>query len=468
MTAALQEPSISARSALIVSRSAFGLDNRMRRPTPWFAWCAVVLGLFNTCATHAERVRVERDIAAGAWSASLVVQAARSVGTDDGDIARYFAYSNAILGRPYAAYYVRPAAGWRADDIANDPALSPTATSDPLVPYRDFSVEYPPGFFAVALPPAVIASSDAGYALAFSLWMGALLTAAVWLAGQTARRLDIPDDTVVRLAAIAALAVGVICVRRFDAVVALGVCGLMFGVIAKRPWLAGLLFGVGIAAKGIPLLVAPFPLVVYVAHRRWRELVIAAASAAAVVAVSLLPFVDAPLVDVLRYHGERPIQVESTWGGLLAIAGAVVPVQAQFTYGSLNVVAGFDGLLRTLASVLPVAAWLALIVHAIRRGADERRMIRLVSVALVAHMVLGKVFSPQYLTWLLPAGALASLTAGRAEQRLFIAAMIATQVLYPLLYLSALPWTASPLFGAVVVVRNGLLAVWAVRLLRAA
>ncbi|HEY6174346.1 MAG TPA: hypothetical protein VIX73_07890, partial [Kofleriaceae bacterium] len=116
----------------------------MRRPTPWFAWCAVVLGLFNTCATHAERVRVERDIAAGAWSASLVVQAARSVGTDDGDIARYFAYSNAILGRPYAAYYVRPAAGWRADDIANDPALSPTATSDPLVPYRDFSVEYPP------------------------------------------------------------------------------------------------------------------------------------------------------------------------------------------------------------------------------------------------------------------------------------------------------------------------------------
>src|ERR1051325_9605206 len=191
--------------------------------------------------------------------------------------------------------------------------------------------------------------------------MGALLTAAVWLAGQTARRLDIPDDTVVRLAAIAALAVGVICVRRFYAVVARGVCGLMFGVIAKRPWLAGLLFGVGIAAKGIPLLVAPFPLVVYVAHRRWRELVIAAASAAAGVGAALLPFVDAPLFDVLRYHGERPIQVESTWGALLAIAGAVVPVQAQFTYGSLNVVAGFDGLLRTLASVLPVAAWLALI-----------------------------------------------------------------------------------------------------------
>jgi hypothetical protein len=181
-----------------------------------------------------------------------------------------------------------------------------------------------------------------------------------------------------------------------------------------------------------------------------------------------LPFVDAPLVDLLRYHGERPIQVESTWGALLAIAGAVVSVQATFTHGSLNVLASFDGPLRTLASVLPVAAWLALIAHASRRGADERRMIRLVSVALVAYMVLGKVFSPQYLTWLLPAGVLASLTAGRAERRLFVAAMIATQVIYPLLYLTALPWTASPLFGVVVMARNVLLAVWAVRLLRAA
>lgn len=428
----------------------------------------MVFGLFNTCATHAERARVERDIAAGAWSAALVVQAARSAGTDDGDIARYLAYANAMLGRPYAAYYVRPAAGWRADDIANDPARSPVVTSAPLVPYRDFSVEYPPGFFALALLPAAIASSDAGYALAFSLWMGLLLTGAVWLAERTARRLGIPDDAVVRLSALAALAVGVICVRRFDAVVAISVCGVVFGVVARRPWLAGLLFGLGIAAKGIPLLVAPFPIVVYVAHRRWRELAIAAASAAAVVAASILPFVDAPLIDMLRYHGERPIQVESTWGALLAIASVVAPVQAKFTYGSLNVVAGFDGPLRAIASVLPVAAWLALIVHAIRRGADERRMVRLVAVAIVAYMVLGKVFSPQYLTWLLPAGVLASLTAGRAERRLFVAAMIATQLIYPLLYLTALPWTASPLFGAVVLVRNGLLAVWAVRLLRAA
>lgn len=427
----------------------------------------MVFGLFNTCATHAERAQVERDIAAGAWSAALVVQAARSAGTDDGDIARYHAYANAILGRPYAAYYVRPAAGWRADDIANDPARSPTVTSAPLAPYRDFSVEYPPGFFALALLPAAIASSDAGYALAFSLWMGLLLTCAVWLAERTARRLGIADDAVVRLSALAALAVGVICVRRFDAVVAISVCGLVFGVVARRPWLAGLLFGLGIAAKGIPLLVAPFPIAVYVAHRRWRELAIAAASAAAVVAAAILPFVDAPLVDMLRYHGERPIQVESTWGALLAIASVVAPVQAKFTYGSLNVVAGFDGPLRAIASVLPVAAWLALIVHAIRGRADERRMIRLVAVAIVAYMVLGKVFSPQYLTWLLPAGVLASLTAGRAEQRLFVAAMIATQLIYPLLYLTALPWTASPLFGAVVIVRNGLLAVWAVRLLRA-
>jgi glycosyl transferase family 87 len=448
----------------------------MRRANPWLLWCAIVFGLFNTYATHRERVEVERALKAGEWSAGFVVQAVCAIGTDDGDIARYFAYANAILGRPYAAYYVRPAAGWRADDIADDPERSPIAGREPLVPYRDFSVEYPPGFFAFALLPALVCTSAAGYALVFSLWMALLLTASVWLCMATARKRarpmsgpsPLPAGAVVRLSAVAALALGAICVRRYDAVVSIAVCGLIWGCAARRPLVGGALFGIGIAAKGVPLLVAPFPTIVYAVQRRWRELALAAIAAVAMLALAVIPCVDAPLADMLRYHGERPIQVESTWGAILAIARLVAPVSAQFTYGSLNVVAEFDGPLRTVASVLPIAGWLALIGHAVRIRPDERRMVRLIAVAIVAYMVLGKVFSPQYMTWLLPAGVLASLTAGRTERALFVTALIATQVIYPFCYLTALPWTGSPIFGVVVLVRNGLLAAWAVRLLRAA
>src|SRR5262249_54256141 len=139
----------------------------------------------------------------------------------------------------------------------------------------------------------------------------------------------------------------------------------------------------------------------YVHQRRWRELAIATAIPLAVVVVAILPVLDAPLVDMLRYHGERPIQVESTWGAIRSLFGGTPEV----TYGSLSLVAPFDGPLRTLASILPIAAWLALVGLAIRRRIDERQMIRFICVAIVAYMILGKVFSPQYLTWLVPIGA---------------------------------------------------------------
>jgi len=58
----------------------------------------------------------------------------------------------------------------------------------PLVPYRDFAVEYPPGFFLWALPPALITDDIDGYRLLFTLWMAALMTAALWLTMRIARR----------------------------------------------------------------------------------------------------------------------------------------------------------------------------------------------------------------------------------------------------------------------------------------
>jgi uncharacterized membrane protein len=438
-----------------------------RRNTGWLIWLCVVLPLFNSCANHRQSREVAEAVKHGTWSFSVgfALQAIRSVGTDDGDIERYRAYANAMLGRSYPVYYVRAFNDWRIDEIENDPEESAIVSSAPLAPYRDFSVEYPPGFLPIALAPALVFGDLDGYALAFSVLMALALTLALWMCTRAARKLDLSSDRLVMLSAISAFALGVICVRRYDAVVSVAATGLVWGVVGRRPVVAGLAVGVGVAAKGVPLLLAPFAIVTYARARRWREAVIASAVATFVVALAVLPFAASPLFDIIRYHGERPLQIESTWGALLSLAKPVLAVTPVQTFGSLNVVSDFDGPLRLVASVTPWLAWLALLVHALRARLGDRELLRVVVAALVAYMVLGKVFSPQYVTWLLPLGALASLAAGRTERILFVCALALTQIIYPFLYLTPLVWGASPLFGLIVLVRNGLLAAWAVRLL---
>src|SRR5262249_31637812 len=80
---------------------------------------------------------------------AVAVAALRGGGTDDGDLSRYLAYANATLGRPYQTFYVRPLEGWTGPQPEttgvdpDDPRQAPPHVPErPLVPYRDFSIEY--------------------------------------------------------------------------------------------------------------------------------------------------------------------------------------------------------------------------------------------------------------------------------------------------------------------------------------
>src|SRR5262249_16907845 len=81
---------------------------------------------------------------------------------------------------------------------------------------------------------------------------------------------------------------------------------------------------------------------------------------------------------------------------------------------------------------------------------------------LVVLMATGKVFSPQYLIWLLPLGLLVSIERGGSLPFLFIVVMALTQLIFPFSYgsLHALrPWAC-----ALVLLRTGLLLYWALGL----
>ena len=161
------------------------------------------------------------------------------------------------------------------------------------------------------------------------------------------------------------------------------------------------------------------------------------------------------LLGPLRFELERPLHIESLLGIVLwlcsgAVMGPVGGAVAVFSYNSLNVVWGPQNILTALAAALGL---LALVVAYVRawRGLDSPA--RTTIVILVALIATGKVFSPQYLLWVLPVAALAE---GLRLRWLLLAALTCVIIQsYYAVPLADLPGT--PLFAGAIAVRDLLL-----------
>ncbi len=386
----------------------------MRRAA--LAFAAVVLIGYQGCAGHAAYRAVADGLRAPGWrwTPANVARAISAYGTDDEDTRRYLAYCDAILGRPRSTFYVR-APG--APAPVGDPDAAPIVAGPPLRPYRDFQVEYPPGFFLVTLPAALLTADPDAFRRLFGLGMGACLVGALLMGGAIARRRGEAPTRLGWVCTAAVLALGVIVVRRYDAAVALALTTAVFATTARRPILAGIALGLAIALKGTPIVAAP--IFWWHAGPDRRRLALAAL---APLVVLCAPFA-AGLLEVARYHAARPLQIESTLG---ALAAWIDPGQAAVrSFGSTNPAGAAAAALGRIA--LPLAA---LAVGGALWRARRWEPACGVVLVLVALMVSGKVFSPQYLVWLLP---LAPLAAGRRAFT-FVALCLLTQIIYPISY----------------------------------
>ena len=452
---------------------------RVRRSIgAWALWSVVVFGLFNWGASHSDYQRVRELVARGEFrrTPGNLVLLFRSYLTNDSDVARYRAYCLAALGRPYDTQFVRTRHEWEAifaapGEHARDGVRTPPA---PLRPNRDFLVEYPPGFFIVALPPALLARSLDAYNVLFCTLMAALLTIALVLACRLAPSLSPSPSTVsvVAGAAIAALAAGPIFTHRYDPVVSLSLMAAAWAAFRGRPVLLGIALGLGVAAKLVPVLSLPIFALALVRERQWSQLALAGTAGAATIAAVFVPaFVSASgWTDVLAYHGARPLQIESSAAALLGLARSVglVSTDVVFTYGSLNLVGGGVDRALNISGALTLAG-LAIVYfrtwRSLQRSPSPERarfaVLSGITAALVISMVLGKVFSPQYLVWLMPLGMLLAMARGGPSPWLFGIVLLignAVNARYGAL-VQQHAWAC-----ALILFRNALLVVWALDL----
>jgi len=333
------------------------------------------------------------------------------------------------------------------------------------VPYSDFRLEYPPLALLPMVVPALLAAPAGGafaaYAGAFALVEGVLAGIAGWLLLRVAPRPIEAIATWVVLVAITATSAA----WRYDLWPSVLVLAALVATERGRPGLAGIALGAGTAMKLFPIAVVPILAVRAIAAgdrpELWRVLGGAVATLAAVAAGSWV-VAGGDALQPLAYQLDRGLQLESVGAGLLLLGNAAgaLPAEVVHRFGSLQVVApGADAVATAsgLVEAALVAGACVLAFGAFRRdvravGSVPVERTAEATVAVLAALLVGsKVFSIQYVLWMLP------LVPLLRPSRRVLGALVAvcSTLVYPLGYAGL--WQLDPAMIVVLDIRNLLL-----------
>jgi hypothetical protein len=275
------------------------------------------------------------------------------------------------------------------------------------VPYRDYRVEYPPLALPLFLAAALVSHEVTGFKIAFAVEMLVFNAATVWLVAAWVERTQDRGRVRMRLVGytVSYLLFSRLMVSRYDA------APMLVAFAASTWWFSGHRRRGGIAAAlgtlmkvypGVIALVAIARDLTGPGRSRSRGLI---AFVATLLMGSLAWFAIGGrhgVAESLGYQLDRGFEYGSLYSGAQMLAaramGAeIAVVRDHAAWSSLTPWSP-----RLLPLVLPIQAATILTVcgHFVRRGMQDG--VRYSGAAILAFIITGKVFSPQYLIWLLP------------------------------------------------------------------
>lgn len=327
------------------------------------------------------------------------------------------------------------------------------------LPYRDVAFEYPPLAAPAIALPGLVSTAAEGFRWAFAVWTLLGAAAVVLLCGALARHTGGDARRAMLAAATMPLLCGAVLRTHFDLFPVALVLAALLLLVRNRPRAAFAVLGVAVMTKAFPIVIAPVAIAWLLARGRrrdaWQGALVCAAVMAAIAGAAVAVSPDGAL-DAVRFQLDRPVQVESSPAlvvlGLDAVgAGHAESVKSFRSDGLLHPAS--DAVTSLFLTVL-VALVTLLCVRVASGGRDAgARELVLASLAACAGFALfGKVFSPQFVTWVLPLGALAF--AWRMHALALAVALVAvlTQIEFPAHYFDVV--AREPLAVGVVALRN--------------
>jgi hypothetical protein len=310
------------------------------------------------------------------------------------------------------------------------------------IPIRDFPLEYPPASLVVILPPMWVqeALQHAGIAVSYTaLFKTAMLICGlliVFIVASTANFLwGDPRRVLAAVVAVGVspLALGPISISWYDmwpTLLTIAAVGLF---VRRQLTAAFALLGFAIAAKLFGLVLLPLLLVQALRWVGWKRTL---APFAAFLATTAICFGTAAILSVrgLRYPFSylinRPVEIESTAGsivGLEHIAGWR-KAGTHVSYGSMNFEGTHAAHLGVVIAIVGAVALLALWWRSAMVSLSPQALIARSTAVIAIAIASSKVFSPQYLVWLVP---FVALTLRRAALLTLAVAVVLTRLWFP-------------------------------------
>ena len=311
------------------------------------------------------------------------------------------------------------------------------------LPYRDFTVEYPPGALIPFVLPALVSSNADRYETIFEVLMTvglAIVCVLIVLSLQAVRASTGRMVFSVGAFLVGSGLLGSFILTRFDPYAAAFTLAAVCAILHRRLTLGPILLGLAIATKIYPAVLLPL-----LAARAWkrggpraalRDTALTVGSAALV----YLPFAvispDGVARSVWRQLG-RPLQIESLGSAvLLALHNtAGMPLAWASGSGSQNLSGAVAGVASGVTTVVGLAALVLVWVRYARGDCESQaRFARYAAAAVVAFVAFGKVLSPQFLVWLLAIVVIVPGLRGSIASVLLVVACVLTRLWFPRTY----------------------------------
>ncbi len=331
-----------------------------------------------------------------------------------------------------------------------------------LLPYRDFLFEYPPLAILFMIIPRFFTFNFAIYQILFWIILCLLGLFGLWITIDLTEKLSITKKYFVILLYIFLLPIlGPIALFRFDLIPGILVLiALWLKKNNKSGW-AWFVLGLAIATKLYPILLVPFFLIDDIKNIKIliRNIIIFFLS----IFLAILPWLNClKSLDVfIKYQTNRGVQIESLWSNLLLLNHQFFakPIELISEAGAIGVVP-FPHYFVPLSFIFLIIGYLFLVYLYFK----NRQLLTISFLAILLFILTNRVFSPQYLAWLIMLFPLIFIEIKNKNviiisTIIFILATFLTSLMYPYYYISGglLSFSAGGIYA--LTFRNALLLV---------
>jgi uncharacterized membrane protein len=348
-----------------------------------------------------------------------------------------------------------------------------------LLPYRNFTVEYPPLALVFFTIPRLTASTLEGYRYAFTVEILIFNLIGLYLLSKLSNILKIKPLVTLMVYTLLLLSVGPLLIYRFDIIPAVMVLGALYAFTRKKYFPAWVILAVGTITKIYPIVIAPIFLIYELSRRRYQEVLWEIALSALITEIVILPFFvfsASGFINSISLQLHRGLQLESTYSSFLLLMQnwGLAEVYIKTTILPLatsNIISGEASVLSTISPLVLVAILIFIYWRFFRKYAKNNAalssdypsemagIIYYSFLVILVFVLTNNVFSPQYLIWFVTLAALISGSRKYVVWCTLIAVCFLTYYEFPLNY--ALLQAGNIKLVYVLLVRNILLIILA-------